>query len=271
MRRRSFSRPFLMQDRSASPPPVLAALAALGVAFVALPVIGLAGRASWSDLGSLWSPATRSALWVSVVVTVGASALALLLGLPAAMVLARRRIPGAAFIRGVILLPIVLPPVVGGIALLAALGPRGFVGRGLAAIGIELPYTTGAAVLAAAFVATPLLVLAVEGGLRSIDPRLEQAAAAMGASRWYVLRRVTLPMLRPQIVAGVVLAGARALGEFGATITFAGNIRGRTQTLPLSVYQTLRTDAGGAILQALLLVAVSLVAMIALRGKLLSR
>jgi molybdate transport system permease protein len=252
-------------------PPGLVALAALGVAFVALPVVGLAVRAPWSDLGAIWSPAARSALRVSLLVTAGAAALALLFGLPAAIVLARGRVRGASLIRGLILLPMVLPPVVGGIGLLAALGRHGFVGRGLAALGVELPFTTAAAVLAAAFVATPLLVLAVEGGLRSIDPRLEQAAAAMGASRWYVLRRVTIPLLRPQIAAGLVLAAARALGEFGATITFAGNIGGRTQTLPLSVYQTLQSDPGGAILQALLLVALSLAAMIVLRGRLLSR
>ncbi len=256
---------------AALPPTGFGVLAALALAFVALPVLGLAARASWGDLGALWTPATRSALRVSIIVTLGASALALLFGLPAAIVLARGRVPGAAVIRGVILLPIVLPPVVGGIGLLAALGRHGLIGRGLAAVGIELPFTTGAAILAAAFVATPLLVLAVEGGLRSIDPRLEQAAAVMGASRWYVLRRVTLPLLRPQIVAGVVLAAARALGEFGATITFAGNISGRTQTLPLSVYETLQSDPSGAILQALLLVAVSLVAMAALRGRILSR
>jgi molybdate transport system permease protein len=252
-------------------PPGLVALAALGVVFVVLPVVGLIVRAPWSDLGSLWSPAAREALGVSVVVTLGATAIALLFGLPAAIVLARSRVPGAPFIRGLILLPIVLPPVVGGIGLLAALGRHGLLGRGLAALGIELPFTTGAAILAAAFVSTPLLVLAVEGGLRSIDPGLEQAASAMGAGRWYVLRRVTLPLLRPQIAAGLVLAAARALGEFGATITFAGNIAGRTQTLPLSVYETLQSDPGGAILQALLLVAISLIAMIALRGRLLSR
>jgi molybdate transport system permease protein len=162
----------------------------------------------------------------------------------------------------------VLPPVVGGVGLLMALGRRGILGRPLAALGVELPFTTGAAVLAAAFVSTPLLILAVEAGVRSIDPRLEQAAAAMGASRWYVFRRVTLPLLRPQIVAGSVLVAARSLGEFGATITFAGNIGGRTQTLPLSVFETLQTDPGGAILQSLLLVALSLVAIVALRGRL---
>jgi len=253
-----------------APPRGVLVLAAFGVAFVVLPVAGLAIRAPWSDLGSLSSHGARTALGVSLVVTGGAVALALLFGLPAAIVLARGRFRGRALVRGIVLLPIVLPPVVGGIGLLAALGRRGLLGRPLEAIGIRLPFTTGAAILAAAFVATPLFVLAVEGGLRSIDPRLEQAASAMGASRWYVLRRVTLPLLRPQIIAGVVIAAARALGEFGATITFAGNIAGRTQTLPLSVYQTLQSDPGGAILQALLLVAISLAAMIALRGRLLS-
>ena len=246
-------------------------LAAFGIAFVALPVVGLAVRAPWSDLGALWTHDARTALVLSLIVTAGAAALALIFGLPIAIVLARARFRGVSFLRGAVLMPIVLPPVVGGIGLLAALGRRGLLGRPLEALGIQIPFTTGAAILAAAFVSTPLLILAVEGGMRSIDPRLEQAAATMGASRWYVLRRVTLPLLRPHIAAGVVLAAARALGEFGATITFAGNIGGRTQTLPLSVYQTLQSDPGAAVLQALLLVAISLVAMIALRGRLLSR
>ena len=254
-----------------APPRGVALLAGLAIAFVALPVVGLAIRAPWSDIDSLWSHGPRTALGISLLVTAGAALLALVLGLPAALVLGRARFRGASVVRGIILLPIVTPPVVGGIGLLIALGRRGVLGRPLAGLGIQLPYTTGAAILAAAFVSTPLLILAVEGGLRAVDPSLERAARAMGASRWYVLRRVTLPLLRPQIVAGIVLAGARALGEFGATITFAGNVAGRTQTLPLSVYQTLQSDPGAAILQSLLLIAVSLAAMIALRGRLLSR
>ena len=249
----------------------LKVLAALCVAFVALPVVGLAVRAPWSDVGRLWSSGARTAFGLSLVVATGAVAIALLLGVPAAIVLARARFRGSSLARGVVLLPMVLPPVVGGVGLLMALGRRGIVGRPLAALGVELPFTTAAAVLAAAFVSTPLLILAVEAGVRSIDPRLEQAASAMGASRWYVLRRVTLPLLRPQIAAGAVLVAARSLGEFGATITFAGNIGGRTQTLPLSVYETLQTDPGGAILQSLVLVALSLAAMVALRGRLSAR
>lgn len=258
-------------SEATSPPPAIALLAGLGVAFVALPVVGLAARAPWSDLGRLWTPGARTALGVSLVVTAGAAALSLVLGLPAAVILARGRFRGASLLRGLVLLPMVLPPVVGGVGLLVALGRRGILGPPLAALGVELPFTTGAAVVAAAFVSAPLLVLAVEAGLRSVDPRLEQAAAAMGGSRWMILRRVTLPLIRPQIAAGVMLAAARALGEFGATITFAGNIEGRTQTLPLSVYETLQTDPGGAILQALLLVAISLVVIVGLRGRLLGR
>lgn len=265
-----------MRDRreraeETSPPATVAVLAALAVAFVALPVVGLAARAPWSDLGLLWSPGARTALGVSLVVTAGAAALSLVLGLPAAVGLARSRFRGASIVRGIVLLPMVLPPVVGGVGLLAALGRRGILGGPLDALGIQLPFTTGAAVVAAAFVSTPLLILAVEAGLRSVDPRLEQAAAAMGASRWIVLRRVTLPLVAPHVAAGLVLAAARSLGEFGATITFAGNIGGRTKTLPLSVFETLQTDPDGAILQALLLVVLSLVAIVALRGRLFAR
>jgi molybdate transport system permease protein len=258
--------------KTSSPPATVAVLAALGVAFVALPVAGLAARAPWSDLGRLWTPGARNAFGISLIVTAGAALLSLVLGLPAAVLLARSRFRGASVVRGIVLLPMVLPPVVGGVGLLAALGPRhGILGRPLEALGIELPFTTGAAVVAAAFVSTPLLVLAVEAGLRTVDPRLEQAAAAMGGSRWMILRRVTLPLIRPQIAAGMVLAAARSLGEFGATITFAGNIGGRTQTLPLSVFETLQSDPDGAILQALLLVALALAAIVALRGRLFAR
>ena len=192
-------------------------------------------------------------------------------GVPTALVLARSRFPGRSIVRSLALLPLVLPPVVAGVGLLAAFGRRGVLGRGLAAIGIRLPFTTAGAILASAFVATPLLILTVEAGVRALDRRKEDAAETLGASRWYVLRRVTLPALAPQIVAGLVVAWARALGEFGATITFAGNIRGRTQTLPLAVFEAMQTDPGAAILMSLMLVALSLVALVALRGRFLAR
>jgi molybdate transport system permease protein len=162
-----------------------------------------------------------------------------------------------------VILPLVLPPVVGGVGLLAALGRRGLAGPALELLGVRLPFSTAGAAVAAAFVAFPILVLAVEAGLRQIDPRLEQAAATLGAGPWTVLGRVTLPLLRPQIVAGCLLAWARALGEFGATITFAGNLRGRTQTLTLLVYEKLQVDPEGAMLIAILLVLLSVAAIMA--------
>jgi molybdate transport system permease protein len=165
----------------------------------------------------------------------------------------------------------VLPPVVGGIALLAALGRSGIVGRFLYDAGIQLTFTTAGAIVATTFVSVPLVVLAVEAGLRSVDVRLEQAASALGASRGFAFRNVLLPLLRPQIVAGAVLAWARALGEFGATITFAGNLAGRTQTLPLAAYQARQIDPEGAVMVSLLLVVLSLVVLVAMRRQLFPR
>jgi molybdate transport system permease protein len=246
--------------------------AALGVAFVLAPLAGLAARAPWSDLPrTLGAPSARTALRLSVVVATASSLLVLLAGTPLAWVLARASFKGKRAVRALVVLPLVLPPVVGGVGLLAAFGRRSPLGRLLAAGGISLPFTTAGAVLAAAFVSMPLLVLTVESGLRSVDLRLEQAASAMGASRWYVLRRVTLPLLAPQLAAGLALAWARALGEFGATITFAGNIGGRTQTLPLAVFETLQTNPAAAIGLSLALVGLSLAVMVALRGRILDR
>jgi molybdate transport system permease protein len=252
------------------PPAALVVLASIGAAFVALPLLGLVVRAPW---GSAWdalrSPGVTAALRVSIVVSVSATAIAFVLGFPLAWVLARSSFPGRSIVRAVVILPLVLPPVVAGVGLLAALGRRGLAGGALEALGISLPFTTAAAVLAAAFVSFPLLVLAVEAGIRSLDPRLEAAALAMGASPWYVLRRVTFPLLLPQLAAGLVLSWARALGEFGATITFAGNLRGVTQTLPLAVFEQGQTDPGAAVVVSLILVAVSLAVLVALRGRFL--
>jgi len=254
-----------------TPLPV-AVLAAIGAAFVALPLMALVVRAPWSTAGhELSSSGAWTALRLSIVVSACAAGLAVTFGLPLAWVLARSELPGRAVLRALVLLPLVLPPVVGGIGLLAALGRNGIAGRLLSAVGIQLPFTAAGAVVATTFVSMPLAVLAAEAGLRSLDVRLEHAAAAMGASRWYVFRRVTLPMLRPQLGAGLVLVWARALGEFGATITFAGNLAGRTQTLPLAVYQTRVTDPGGAVLISLLLVALSLIVLVALRERLFTR
>jgi len=162
----------------------------------------------------------------------------------------------------------VLPPVVGGVALLLAFGRRGLVGAPLYQLfGVQIPFTTTAAVIAETFVAMPFLVIAVEGGLRSLDRRYEEAARALGASSWKVFARVTIPLLRPAIFSGAVLCWARALGEFGATITFAGNLPGRTQTVPLAVYIALESKPEGAIVLSLVLLVVSLAILIGLRDR----
>jgi molybdate transport system permease protein len=257
---------------SGSIPPALAALAAIGLAIVALPLVGLALRTPWSRLGQiLSSESALTALRLSIEVSVAAATIALVVGFPLAWVLARSRLPGRTLVRGLVVLPLVMPPVVGGVALLAAFGRSGIFGRPLyETFGLQITFTTWAAILASTFVSFPLVVLALEAGIRSIDERLELAAATMGASRWYVIRRVTLPMLGPQIAAGMVLAWARALGEFGATITFAGNLQGRTQTVPLAVFQLLQTDPEGAVALSLMLVVVALLVIVALRARFLS-
>ena len=251
-------------------PAVFVVLALGGIALVGLPLVGLLTRAPWSRAWDAVSdPMALDALRLSAVVSIGATAIAVVLGVPLAWVLSRTSFPGRSAVRAIVVLPLVMPPVVGGIGLLAALGRRGVLGARLDALGVSIPFTTLAAVIAAAFVSFPLLVLAVEAGLSSIDQRLERAALAMGGSPWYVLRRLTLPLIAPQLAAGTVLTWARALGEFGATITFAGNLRGVTQTLPLAVFEQGQTDPGGAVVVSLLLVALSLAVLIAMRGRFL--
>ena len=261
-----------MTAQKRTTPGVFVVLAILGIAFVALPLGGLIQRTPWSRAADvLTSDSSLTALRLSIVVATSAAVLSLVLGFPLAWALSRSSFPGRWVVRGLVILPLVMPPVVGGVALLAVFGRRGFLGAPLYDVfGIQLTFTTPAAVLAAAFVSFPLAVLALEAGLRSLDTRLEDAAATLGGSRWYVLRRVTLPMLAPQLAAGLVLCWARALGEFGATITFAGNLQGRTQTLPLAVFERLQTDPEGAIALSLLLVAVSLAVIVALRGRFLA-
>jgi molybdate transport system permease protein len=255
-----------------STPAIFVMLAVAGLALVAVPVLGLVVRAPWSRAAEILSTDnSRSAFRLSLQVSLLAAAIDLLVGVPLAWVLARTRFPGRTLARGLVVLPLVMPPVVAGVALLAALGRRGLVGAWLdRSFGLQLTFTTGAAVIATAFVSLPLVVLAVEAGLRSIDTRMEDAASSLGGSRWYVLRRVTLPLLAPQIAAGAVLAWARALGEFGATLMFAGNLAGRTQTLPLAVFQLSQTDPDGATVLALAMVAISLGVIVALRRRFLA-
>jgi molybdate transport system permease protein len=240
----------------------LALWAGLGALFFALPLAGLALRAPWSELGALVASAeVRDALRVSLVASLGATLAALVLGAPIAWVLARTRLPGRALLRGLVTVPLVMPPVVAGVGLLAAFGRYGLLGTTLEAFGVVVPFTTLAAVIAATFVAAPFLVNALEAGLAQAEVRHEQVAATLGASRLRILWSVTLPAIAPSLRAGLVLCGARALGEFGATITFAGNLRGRTQTLPLAIYQTLQTAPERAFLLCAVLLAVSAIAL----------
>lgn len=250
-------------------PPVLLLPAGLGLAFLLLPLAGLLVRTPWGDLGThLARPAVLEALRLSLTTAVIATGICLVLGVPLAWVLARSTVPGIRVVRALLTLPLVLPPVVGGVALLLLLGRRGLIGQYLYDwFGLSLPFTTTAVVLSQAFVAMPFLVIAVEGALRGADRRYEDAAATLGAGRWLTFRRVTLPMVAPGISAGAVLCFARALGEFGATITFAGNFPGVTRTMPLSVYLALESDPEAAIVLALLLLLVSVVVLVALRGR----
>ncbi|WP_407642480.1 ABC transporter permease [Actinomadura craniellae] len=238
-----------------------------GLAFLVLPLAGLLVRAPWSTLGArLAEPQVLAALRLSLVTATLATALCLVLGVPLAWLLARTRFPGQGLVRALVIVPLVLPPVVGGVALLMLLGRRGLLGRWLeAAFGVTLPFSTAGVVVAEAFVALPFLVISVEGALRAADSRYEEAAATLGASRWTAFRRVTLPLIAPGVLAGATLSWARALGEFGATITFAGNFPGRTQTMPLAVYLALETDPEAAIVLSLVLLVVSVAVLALLR------
>ncbi|MDP8936783.1 MAG: ABC transporter permease [Actinomycetota bacterium] len=245
-------------------------MAGVAAAFLLLPVAGLLWRAPWTDLGGdLWSPGIRTALRLSLVCSLWATALSVLFGVPLAWVLARVEFPGRRLLRALSTLPMVLPPVVGGVALLLAFGRQGLLGRWLFDwFGLRLPFTTAGAVLAETFVAMPFLVVPAEAAFRSLDRRYEEAARTLGAGRWTVFRRVTLPLARPALVAGTVLCWARALGEFGATITFAGNTPGRTSTLPLQVYVLLESGRlEAAVALSLVLLAVSVAVLVALRDR----
>lgn len=250
-------------------PVPLLPLAIVAVAFVALPFVGLLQRAPWTDLGGqLDSSVVGDALRLSVLTALAATALSLVFGVPLAWVLARASFPGRSVVRALVTLPMVLPPVVGGAALLFTLGRRGLVGQYLdSLLGVRITFTTTAVVLANTFVAMPFLVITVEAALRGANRRYEEAAATLGAGRWTVFRRITLPLIAPSVGAGAVLCWARALGEFGATVTFAGSLQGRTQTMPLAVYEALERDRGAAIVLSLILVGVSLTILVVLRDR----
>ena len=244
-------------------------LAACAVAFFAMPLIGLIDRAPWSDVGTvLRTKAVRQALRLSVVCSLCATVLSVVFGLPLAWVLARRRFAGRSVVRALCTLSMVLPPVVGGVALLFALGRRGLVGQWLDRwFDVQLPFSSAGVVVAQTFVAMPFFIVTVEAALRQADIGHDEAARTLGATSWYSFRRVTLPAIRSALVAGAVLSWARAFGEFGATIMFAGSFPGRTQTLPSLVYQALDIHPQQAIVIALLMVAVSFAVLVALRDR----
>ncbi|OQO92715.1 molybdenum ABC transporter permease subunit [Saccharomonospora piscinae] len=240
-------------------PRVLWLPAAVALALVVLPVVGLLARTDLTRLPALLTtPASLNALRLSLLTATLSTLACVVLGVPLAVVLARSTARGVRLLRAVVLLPLVLPPVVGGLALLFLFGRNGFLGYLLDVVaGVRVPLTTGAVVLAQTFVAMPFLVVSLEGALRGSGDRYERVAATLGARPWTVFRRVTLPLLLPALGSGVVLSFARALGEFGATITFAGSLEGVTRTLPLEVYHQVEVDVDSAVAMALLLVVVA--------------
>ncbi|MCP3989982.1 MAG: molybdate ABC transporter permease subunit [Actinomycetia bacterium] len=251
------------------PPLALVMLGATGGAIFVVPLAGLVSRAPWRHLPDLIaSDVVVDALRLSLLTSLAATIISIGLGVPLAWLLARVDFPGRRVVRAIVTLPMVLPPVVGGAALLFALGRRGLVGEPLNdATGFLLPFSTWGVIAANTFVAMPFLVITVEGALRGIDRRFEAAATTLGANPLTVFTRVTLPMIAPSLRAGAVLAWARALGEFGATVTFAGNLQGRTQTLPLAVFVALESDRDTAVAISLVLVVISLVVLIGLRDR----
>lgn len=256
--------------RASERPPVLVyALASVAILFFTLPLLGLLWRAPWSDAWKyLTDDDSLTALRLSLICSLWATALSALFGVPLAWLLARVQFRGRYLVRALCTLSMVLPPVVGGVALLYALGRRGLVGQYLDRwFDIQLPFTMAGVVVAQTFVAMPFLVITVEAALRQLDGSAEEAARTLGASRWYTFRRVTLPAIRPALIAGAVLAWARALGEFGATITFAGNFPGTTQTLPLKVYLARESNPEQSIILALVLIAISFAVLVGLRER----
>ncbi|MBV9582967.1 MAG: molybdate ABC transporter permease subunit [Chloroflexi bacterium] len=244
------------------------AVSSLLVLFLVLPMVGLVLRAANSGrfFDSLGKPIVVQALRLSLETTVLVMLLSLGMGSPLALLLARRNFHGKILVDTLIDLPIVLPPAVAGLALLLTFGRNGLLGAQLEAFGIELPFTTAAVVMASLFVAAPFYVRAARSGFLVVPPELEEAARLEGATEWQVFRYVTMPVAAPALFGGAVLCWARALGEFGATIMFAGSLIGRTQTMPLAIYSALETDLDAAVALSVLLLAISFVLLMAARG-----
>ncbi|MDN5687437.1 MAG: ABC transporter permease [Brachybacterium sp.] len=241
--------------------------ALLGGLFVLLPLVAMATRVHWGDLGALLtSDSSLAALRLSLKTSAASAACCVLLGVPMSLLLARSSFPGLSILRSLMLIPLVLPPVVGGIALLYTFGRQGLIGRQLELLGVQIAFSTTAVVLAQTFVALPFLVISLEGALRTAGTRYEAAATSLGARPTRVLMQVTLPLVLPALVSGTVLSFARALGEFGATITFAGSLQGTTRTLPLEIYLQRESDPQAAVALSFLLMIVA-VAIIAVTGR----
>ena len=259
-----------MSERRGFVPQVLVVPAVLGLALLVVPLTALVGRVDWSTLwADVTSPAALSALGLSVVTAAIATVVCAVLGVPLALLIARSGARVAALLRAVVTVTLVLPPTVGGVALLFLLGRNGWLGRLLGEVGIQVPFTTAAVVIAQAFVALPFLVLALEGSLRATGVGYEQAAAALGAGRWRILWRVTLPLAAPGMLAGIVLCFARAVGEFGATALFAGNAPGLTQTMPLAIYTAFNgagVSQGTAVALSLLLLITAVAVLLLVRA-----
>jgi len=243
--------------------------AGLAVAFLVVPMAALLGRTPWTELPRrLTEPAILEALRLSLVTSLGALVLVTVVGIPLAWTLARVDFPGRSLLRALVIIPLVLPPVVAGVALLSTFGRNGLIGGPLYdAFGVSLPYTTWAVVVAHAFVALPFFVLSVEGALRATNKEYDVVAATLGASRWTTFHRVSLPLAGPGLLAGLVLSWSRALGEFGATITFAGNYPGTTRTMPNAIYVELQRDPESAVVLSVILIAVSVAALVLLRER----
>ncbi len=242
--------------------------AAVGALFVIVPLVGILLEIDWAHfIPLITSESSRAALILSLKTSAASTVLCVLIGVPMALVLARGRFPGQSILRALVLLPLVLPPVVGGIALLYTFGRQGLLGHQLEVLGIRIAFSTTAVVLAQSFVSLPFLVVSLEGALRTAGNNYESVAATLGARPTTVLRRVTLPLVVPGLVSGAVLAFARSLGEFGATLTFAGSLQGVTRTLPLEIYLQRETDPHAAIALSLLLIVVAAAVVITAGGR----
>ncbi|MDY0910641.1 ABC transporter permease [Microbacterium sp. CFBP9034] len=257
-------------DRVGFVPRILALPAIVGLALLGLPLVALVLRVEWSTIWSdITSPEAVSALWLSLATGIIATGVCVVLGVPLALLIARSGARPAAVLRALVTVPLVLPPMVGGVAMLFLFGRTSWLGGMLAEWGIRIPFTTTAVVLAQTFVALPFLVLALEGSLRSTGVGYEQAAAALGAGRWTILGRVTLPLAAPGLIAGIVLCFARAIGEFGATALFAGNAPGVTQTMPLAIYTAFNgagVSQGSAVALSLLLLVTAIAVLLLVRA-----